>query len=233
MAQRRHSLRMDMLGGQPSLDLKKATADTADVVSGPVADTRGSVNVMSMRPTAPCKRCGGPKVRGNGVRYCTPCKMAVDAERKPTCTRCGGPKTGTGRGRGHCLDCAAIAQAAHGPNRDEGQPWQPKDQRRKYALRYNFGITPEEYADLLDAQDGRCAICGNHPRTKNLAVDHSHSSGIIRGLLCSYCNNQLLGGARDSIKLLQLAVAYLLDPPAQHVMPGRKVPPKRKKRTTP
>ncbi len=77
-----------------------------------------------------------------------------------------------------------------------------------------FGITEEEYQAKLATQQGRCALCGDTEKSKvgdtlrELAVDHDHSSGAIRGLLCSKCNCGL-GQFKDNIELLLKAVAYL------------------------
>ena len=76
------------------------------------------------------------------------------------------------------------------------------------------GITEEQYKALLAFQGGRCAICGNKPRSKRLAVDHNHKTMEIRGLLCKNCNYRILGGVRDSVEMLQTAINYLNNPPA-------------------
>lgn len=89
--------------------------------------------------------------------------------------------------------------------------------RDKY-LQKKWGITEEDYNDIKSAQNGRCAICLCKPRTKNLAVDHDHKTGTIRGLLCHRCNHGLLGHAHDSVEMLERALAYLKDPPAYGVL---------------
>lgn len=78
-----------------------------------------------------------------------------------------------------------------------------------------FGIDILEYNKLLEAQDGVCAICnkkesvvGNNNKLKSLAVDHCHTTGRIRGLLCQKCN-QALGLFEDSIENLISATNYL------------------------
>lgn len=79
-----------------------------------------------------------------------------------------------------------------------------------------YGISAEQYADLLRLQGGRCAICGVKPKSKRLAVDHDHRTGAVRGLLCAGdkgCNSRLLGGAHDSIAMLAAAWHYLNTPP--------------------
>lgn len=74
-----------------------------------------------------------------------------------------------------------------------------------------------EYQRLLTLQGGGCAICGRCPRTKRLAVDHDHATGRVRGLLCpgeDGCNVRLLGYVRDNVAILQAAIDYLTNPPA-------------------
>lgn len=80
-----------------------------------------------------------------------------------------------------------------------------------------FGITSEIYSRMLHEQNGVCAICGN-PETatrlgvvKALSVDHCHSTGRIRGLLCSDCNTGI-GKLKDDLKILQNAIQYLSNP---------------------
>lgn len=77
-------------------------------------------------------------------------------------------------------------------------------------LKRNFGITPEQYQELLDKQQGCCAICDKHhsEMKTRLAVDHDHHTGEIRGLLCQYCNYRLVGRHRDGTLLRKIA-AYV------------------------
>lgn len=77
-----------------------------------------------------------------------------------------------------------------------------------------YGLTAAEYDALLAAQGGRCAICRQRPGKKRLAVDHDHTTGAVRGLLCSRDNHELLGAGFDSEAKLSAAVHYLRHPPA-------------------
>lgn len=77
-----------------------------------------------------------------------------------------------------------------------------------------YGLSAEDYAELVRRQGGKCAICRAVPRSKRLAVDHDHKTGAVRGLLCSRCNHDLLGAAHDSADILGNAVAYLQHPPS-------------------
>jgi Recombination endonuclease VII len=82
-------------------------------------------------------------------------------------------------------------------------------------LQVVFGLTIEAYEQLLAQQEGRCAICMRQPRTRRLAVDHDHETNEIRGLLCTRCNNKILGAAQESPSLLRRAARYLEAPPAR------------------
>ena len=61
---------------------------------------------------------------------------------------------------------------------------------RKRAVKYLYGITPDDYNQLFQQQNGCCAICGKHQSKlkRRLDVDHDHKSGKVRGLLCNPCN---------------------------------------------
>lgn len=74
-----------------------------------------------------------------------------------------------------------------------------------------FGLTPEDYIQLLESQEGVCAICKSpepRGRGKHFNVDHDHLTGEVRGLLCHGCNTSL-GGFKDDPELLRAAIRYL------------------------
>lgn len=79
-----------------------------------------------------------------------------------------------------------------------------------------YGMDEADYQALLSAQDGHCAACPKRPTRKRLSVDHSHRTGVVRGLLCTRCN-RLLGYLHDDADLLWSLAAYLHDPPAGQV----------------
>jgi hypothetical protein len=80
---------------------------------------------------------------------------------------------------------------------------------RNIQLKSKFGLSLEDYENLVEEQQGRCAICCLE--TKPLAVDHCHNSKKIRGLLCGHCNTGL-GKFRDDPARLERAIAYLGQP---------------------
>jgi hypothetical protein len=75
---------------------------------------------------------------------------------------------------------------------------------------YRYGVTVEEYNVIFEIQKGRCKICGIHnlESYRPLVVDHNHTTGKFRGLLCSQCN-QGIGLLQDSYELCDKASAYL------------------------
>lgn len=99
---------------------------------------------------------------------------------------------------------------------------------REGHLRRLYGLTLEQYNELLQRQDEKCPVCLRHKDefTTNLAVDHDHITGEIRGLLCNYCNHRMVGRHRDSALLRRIA-DYL------EIGTGWFVPPKKKRRRKP
>lgn len=86
-----------------------------------------------------------------------------------------------------------------------------KSRQRVRNLQSQYGITEEQYFQLLSIQNNSCAICKtNKPtgRWKVFAVDHCHTTGQVRGLLCNECNRGI-GLLKDSSDLLLAAVEYL------------------------
>lgn len=83
-------------------------------------------------------------------------------------------------------------------------------------LKRTFGITLEDFNNMLTLQNGVCDICKReetkrNPATgkpKRLSVDHCHNSGKVRGLLCFDCNTSL-GKFKESIPTLENAIKYL------------------------
>jgi len=81
--------------------------------------------------------------------------------------------------------------------------------RRKIYLKSVYKMTIEEYTGLLLKQNGCCAICGKNQSEIGLfQIDHKHSTGKIRGLLCAKCN-WLLGMANENIDILKNAILYI------------------------
>lgn len=75
-------------------------------------------------------------------------------------------------------------------------------------LQKTYSIDSTTYMQLLELQNGRCAICKTEPTNQRLHVDHHHKTGKIRGLLCSKCN-QAIGLLNESSELFDAAKKYL------------------------
>mgnify|MGYP001561248016 CR=1 FL=1 len=74
-----------------------------------------------------------------------------------------------------------------------GRKWSPLPvadprYRRDALYRQLYGLTLDEYEVMFQGQQGRCFVCGAPPKTRRLAVDHSHATGKVRALLCPSCN---------------------------------------------
>lgn len=85
----------------------------------------------------------------------------------------------------------------------------PRARNKRYLKEY--GITLDQYNDMLAKCNFRCEICGTQHREeqwKRLCVDHDHETTKVRGLLCDDCN-QLIGRAKEKKDILLSAVNYL------------------------
>jgi hypothetical protein len=129
---------------------------------------------------------------------------SIDPETKTAvCAICGPTKI---RYRiGKTSECLTLRRKA----------WVPKDpvsrvERRRRGWLKRYGMTVADYDALFASQGNRCAVC----RRKRLegerafAVDHCHTGGAVRGILCKDCNFAL-GHAKDNPKTLRALARYL------------------------
>jgi hypothetical protein len=77
--------------------------------------------------------------------------------------------------------------------RQRNKIWAKENHAKKagYWRKYKYSLSNEDYQQLLDLQQGRCAICRKTPKEVNersLSVDHNHTTNKVRGLLCRRCN---------------------------------------------
>ncbi len=80
-------------------------------------------------------------------------------------------------------------------------------------LKKTYGLSPAEYVDLVLQQGNLCKICGKPETIKDrvdLSIDHCHSTGKVRGLLCQRCNFGL-GMFKDNVEYLSNAIDYLIE----------------------
>lgn len=102
-------------------------------------------------------------------------------------------------------DCKKCFQAKVKRNADNRR--QPGDTRSQL---WKFGLTIEEWRERRDSQGGVCAICRRLPTKKKLVlqVDHCHTTGNVRGLLCNSCNT-VLGLFEEDPNRFVRAIEYL------------------------
>lgn len=107
--------------------------------------------------------------------------------------------------RAECKLCACYRAKKR---RDADKPGNYRATRNSF-LRIKYGITFDEFEALLKKQGGVCQICHNECASgRRLAVDHNHSTGKVRGLLCALCN-MAIGKFRDNPTILRRAADYL------------------------
>lgn len=136
------------------------------------------------------------------TKYCAGCEQHLDRDlfyRKPA--RCG-PK-----GRSAlCKKC----HCAEARVREKSDPLRRARYQRKASLKMRYGITLDDYDEMLEGQDYSCAICSTtHPGGRGgFKVDHCHETGVVRGLLCQLCNLGI-GYFRDDTELMVRAMVYV------------------------
>lgn len=99
-------------------------------------------------------------------------------------------------------------KAYYWANKNMWKAYIDRSNRLKIKQNSMYGMVPGQWDALHAAQKGVCAICGNPPKQKALAVDHCHATGKVRALLCHRCNNAL-GLFRDDPIIMAKAIAYL------------------------
>lgn len=165
-------------------------------------------------------------------RRCTACGASLAGKRSSKAFTCGGPCAVTSQNRKRaarkleaqvaadvrCAECGEPVPV--GKRRQKFCSFECKHRHhgRRYRERYAFsmrerlyGVSESDFVAMLEAQDGRCAICradswgGKHGSPH---VDHDHVTGKVRGLLCDGCNNGL-GRFKDDPARLRAAATYL------------------------
>lgn len=85
-----------------------------------------------------------------------------------------------------------------------------KKENKNRELKRIYNISIDQYNEIFNKQNGCCAICGIHQSrfSKKLCVDHNHSTGEVRGLLCPKCNITL-GYIESKVGIVELCKIYL------------------------
>lgn len=156
--------------------------------------------------------------------------MTSTKEAARLCSKCGQEYPASSfYGRNHwCRECKRVyaakwraenresqlarVKAWNKANRDRSNAAR-RSRRRRYPdrafaerIRDKYGITVSQYNEMLAVSGGVCFIC--EKQMEQPCIDHDHSTGLVRGLLCRACNNGL-GNFVDDCNRLQRAIAYL------------------------
>lgn len=88
----------------------------------------------------------------------------------------------------------------------ERDPEKKKRTNRKYNLKSQYGLTPDEYEKMYEAQGGKCAnrFCSRNAE----CIDHDHDTHEVRALLCNQCNSAI-GYLRDDPQMVEGMLEYL------------------------
>lgn len=142
-----------------------------------------------------------------GLKRCTRC-LEVKPHSQFGCkswTNKDGSRTMTRKS--HCRPCVSKSNLERYHTKTSTQVAHRKASY-KHRMK-SYGMTPEMYDEMLKDQQGRCAICATKPNdNRYLSIDHCHTTGKIRGLLCNNCN-AALGLAKDNPDTLRLMIYYL------------------------
>lgn len=133
-----------------------------------------------------------------------------------TCTKCSEPKSLNDfaphprrrDGRSNiCILCVKLAKKERDRVADiNGAKYHKYKRGIKNAfLKRKYGITIDQLEAKIKSQDGKCAICNNK---RVLVVDHDHSTGQVRDLLCSKCNTGI-GSFSENVIDLSSAIRYI------------------------
>jgi Autographiviridae endonuclease VII len=172
-----------------------------------------------------------PRAPDGLYTYCKPCAAAhrremrqIEKAGQKVCGKCGETKPlddfyhhryGAARRQHWCKTCqktAILTGYKNDPKKHAAynRQWDRRNPEKKAdsALKTRRGLAHGTYAQMLTAQDGKCAICGTASGPRRFHVDHDHDTGQIRGLLCSPCNTGI-GQLKHSEDVLLRAIAYL------------------------
>lgn len=142
------------------------------------------------------------------MKWCAACNSMKPLSEFHLDRRRGVPKS-------YCKPCAkqrTMVWRQSKPDYERNRYKRDRARTRERHLIRKYGVDLATYRRMLVAQDGRCAICGAPEKEQHhevFHVDHCHTTGRVRGLLCRGCNH-VLGHLKDDPDLLRRAIGYLV-----------------------
>lgn len=118
--------------------------------------------------------------------------------------------------KAHCVECyrAKEIEKYHKLSEEKKKERRKRNKantfeyRQQYRLKRQYGLTTEEFSGMILEQNSLCKICKEHMDTPQ--VDHCHTTGKVRGLLCRNCNTSL-GLLKENPETLRSMIQYIND----------------------
>jgi len=107
----------------------------------------------------------------------------------------------TRNSRGECLSCKRILNRKYAK--------QNPDRRRNIERASRLGVSTDVIRSVIDRCGGKCEACGDTLSSDAMCIDHDHGTGLIRGVLCRFCN-ALEGMLNKKADRVQLVRQYVL-----------------------
>jgi len=158
--------------------------------------------------------------------WCKPCMNTYAGRRAKALRGAESFNTPPSKECPRCHQTKASDQYGRNKTRPDGLAVNCKECTRSTCREANYNISQEEFDTFLESQESGCRLCGNSISGKKAVVDHSWSTGEIRGIVCYRCNI-LLGHMGDNLSdLFTKCLAYLKLTPLKDT--GGKIRAKRK-----
>lgn len=155
-----------------------------------------------------CTKCGDKPARESGNTWCKPCNTAYARAWRKANPEKWAEQRAKSNARSRARYASDPLYKAHVDARNLAA--QDKHREASAIRRRLYGIPRSTFQNMLRNQSERCAVCANPlEQGRRTHVDHDHTTGFVRGLLCAGCNTGL-GCFADNPEKLLAAAEYLL-----------------------
>ncbi len=181
-------------------------------IEKPLADFRAYPRNNTIQVRARCRICDPAARRERYNKYVRPegdFQIIEGSKRCPICTQTK-PSiefyTIFSRGKFSLLPACKICSSERSKEYVRRNPAAKREANKRGWLKHSYGLSQRQYDTMVSLQNGRCSICSN-TLTKS-HIDHCHTTGKVRGILCPHCNLGI-GHFLDNTRLLDSAITYL------------------------